>query len=186
TIGIFTLGANIKFAQSSIDAYAASAVLLDLGGIYAHPEKEFTVGMVIKNFGLVLQDYTQGSSSNLPFDVQIGTTFKPQYMPFRFSVTAYKLTRGDIAYFDSGLQGNKEAPGFVDKVFRHITLGTEILLSPNFNLRVGYNHLVRKELRLEETSGGAGFSAGFMFRIKAFEFAYARRFYHVAGGSNNI
>src|SRR5690606_30809834 len=108
TMGVFTLGANLKFAQSYLDSYTASAVLLDIGGIYAHPEKDFTVGMVIKNFGVVVKDYTEGSGSNLPFDVQIGTTFKPQYMPFRFSLTAYNLTRGDIAYFDSGQQGNKE------------------------------------------------------------------------------
>jgi len=41
-------------------------------------------------------------------------------------------------------------------------------------------------LRMEETSGGAGFSTGLMFRIKAFELAYSRTFFHAAGGSNTF
>lgn len=186
TIGVFTLGANLKLAQSHIGSYTSSALLVDIGGIYKHPEREFTVGLAVKNVGFVVKKYRDGAGSKLPFDVQIGTTFRPEHMPFRFSITAYNLSRGDIAYYDPALRSNQEAPGAVDKVLRHVTIGTEVLLSKNFNLRFGYNHLVRKELRLEETSGGAGFSMGLMFRIKAFELAYSRNFFHVAGGSNTF
>lgn len=185
-VGVFTLGANLKFAQSNIASYTASAIMFDLGGTYKHPEREFTVGLAIKNFGFLVKDYTEEAETTLPFDLQVGTTFKPEHMPFRFSITAYNLTRGNIAYYDPILSNNQEEPGTVDKILRHVTIGTEILVSKNFNIRAGYNHLIRKELRLEETSGGAGFSMGFMIRIKAFELAYARRFYHVAGGSNTF
>lgn len=185
-VGVFTLGANLKIAQSLIDTYSATAILLDLGGTYKHPEKDFRVGLAVKNIGFVVKDYIADSNTELPFDVQIGTTFRPEYMPFRISITAYNLSRGDIAYYDPFLNSNQDEPGVVDKVLRHITVGAEILLSKNFNVRIGYNHLIRKELRLEETSGGAGFSGGFMFKVKAFEIAYSRRFYHVAGGSNTF
>jgi len=46
--------------------------------------------------------------------------------------------------------------------------------------------LIRQELRLQETSGGAGFSYGLLVKIKAFEMAYSRALYHVAGGTNYI
>lgn len=184
TVGVFTLGASLKWAQSYLGTYTASAVLLDIGGTYKHPEKKLTVGLTIKNAGIVVNAFTDGADSKLPFDVQIGTTFQPEHMPIRFSITAYNLSRGDIAYYDSSLRNNQDEPGAVDKVLRHAAIGAEVLLSKNVNLRFGYNHLVRKELRLEETSGGAGFSMGLMFRVKSFELAYSRSFYHVAGGSN--
>lgn len=186
TIGVFTLGANLKWAQSHIGSYTSSAALMDIGGIYKHPERALTVGLTIKNFGFVAKNYVEGERSELPFDVQVGTTFKPEHMPFRFSITIFDLTGGEITYFDPSLNNNQKKPGTVDKVLRHVTIGTEVLLSKNFNLRFGYNHLVRKELRMEETSGGAGFSTGLMFRIKAFELAYSRTFFHAAGGSNTF
>ena len=184
TVGVFTLGANLKWAQSHLGTYTSSAVLVDIGGIYKHPEKEFTVGLTVKNVGFVLTKFVDERKTELPFDVQIGTTFKPEHMPLRFSITAYNLSRGDIAYYDPSLRNNQEEPGVVDKVLRHVTIGAEVLLSQNVNLRFGYNHLIRKELRLDEVSGGAGFSMGLMVRVKAFELAYSRSFYHVAGGSN--
>ena len=36
----------------------------------------------------------------MPFDIQIGTSFKPEHMPFRFSVTAHSLYKYDIVYLD--------------------------------------------------------------------------------------
>lgn len=186
TIGVFTFGGNLKLAQSLIDRYTAAALSVDLGGIYKHPEKELVVGLTIKHLGITVQDYLESSHTGLPLDVQIGTTFKPEHMPVRFTFTAYNLTQENIAYYDPFLDNNQEAPGFVDKVFRHLVIGTEILLSQHVNLRAGYNHLVRKEMKMEKASGGAGFSLGLMVRVKAFEFAYAKRFYHVAGGSNSF
>lgn len=186
TIGAFTFGSNLKFARSFLGSYEASALLLDIGGVFKHPEKEFTVGLLIQHIGVMLHDYTESSNTELPFDVQIGTTFKPEHMPIRFSLTAYNLAKGDITYEDAAMDNNQGKPGFVDKIFRHFVIGAEILLSENLNIRAGYNHLVRKELKLDEASGGAGFSVGMMFRVKAFEFAYSRRFYHVAGGANSF
>lgn len=188
TLGNFTLGVNLKLAAADIASYAATALLMDIGGRFRHPDKDVSIGLTLKNIGVLLGDFTPESESSLPFDVQLGATFKPEHMPFRFSVTAYNLSKGDIGYFDpaGGLGSNKEEPGTVDKIFRHLVFGMEILLNDNVNLRAGYNHLIRKELRLEQVSGGAGFSLGFMVKVKAFELAYSHAFYHVGGGANSI
>ncbi len=187
--GVFSLGGSLKFALSNIAGFKANAILLDLGGSFQHPEKDLIVGLTIKNAGLVLQDYTELSNSDLPFDVQLGISFKPDHMPIRFSATAYNLYRADIAFFDpQGQIGNveNEAPGLADKIFRHLIFAAEFVPTENFNIRIGYNHLVRRELRLEDISGGAGFSFGLMFKVKAFEFAYSKAFYHVAGNTNHL
>lgn len=193
-IGLYTLGASLKFAGSKIENYGASALMADIGGIFKHPEKDFTIGLTIKNAGFALKKYIKGSDVNMPFDIQVGTSFKPAHMPLRLSITAHHLHRFDIVYLDPtvkgpvDLEGNEIKPKktFADKLGRHFVLGGEFIVSKNFNVRVGYNYLRRRELRLQTKSGGAGFSFGFMMRIKSFELAFSRAFYHVAGGANYL
>lgn len=182
----FSAGANLKFIYSDIAGFAASALAVDVGGVFKHPELDFTAGLAFKNIGVVISDYTETSDSKLPFDVQLGLTFKPKHMPFRFSFTGYNLYKGDISYFDPNQPFGEDEPGTFDKIFRHMVIGSELILSKNINLRLGYNHLVRQELKLEEIAGGAGFSFGLMFRVKAFEFAWSRGGYHVAGGAHSF
>ncbi|MDQ3395677.1 MAG: type IX secretion system protein PorQ, partial [Bacteroidota bacterium] len=185
--GNFIFGGSMKFANSNIAFYNASALLFDIGGIFRHPERDITLGMAIKNLGFGLSDYAQGSDISLPFDVQMGITFKPQFIPFRFSVTAYNLYPYRVNYQIPGRGGiNNEEPGRVDKLMRHITIGTELLLSKNVNIRAGYNHLIKQELKMEEVSGGAGLAFGILIRVKAFEIAYSKAFYHVSGGTDYI
>lgn len=185
-VGHFTAGATFKFINSAIAGYTSNAIAMDLGGTFVHPSQSLTAGLVFKNVGLVTSAYTDTDEARLPFDVQVGASFKPSHMPLRFSFTGYNLYKGDISYYDRSQIPDDDKPGAFDKIFRHIVVGAELLLTKNVNLRMGYNHLIRQELKLESTSGGAGFSFGLMFRVKAFEFAYSRGGYHVAGGSNNF
>ncbi len=180
------MGASLKFINSSIAAFNSNALALDVGGVFIHPKRQLSIGLAFKNIGFVLNDYSETSSAEIPFDVQAGVTFKPKFMPFRFSFTGYNLTQGDVSYFDPNSIDQEEEPGTFENIFRHVNIGAELLLSKNINVRFGYNHLVRQELKLEDTAGGAGFSFGLMFRIRAFEFSYARCGYHAAGGSNSF
>lgn len=187
--GPFRAGASLKLAVSDIAAFKASALLFDLGGAFKHPEKDLTVGLAVKNLGILLSDYTDENESLLPLDVQLGVTYKPEFMPFRFSVTARNLNRENAVFFDpagNSLVGQDEEPGFSEEIFRRLVFGSELIFSPNFQFRFAYNHLLRQELRLENVSGGAGFSFGFMLKVKRFEFSYARALYHTAGGSNTL
>jgi len=60
--GPFSVGVTIKFAVSDLTNFQSSAALLDLGGIFRHPEKEFTLGFVIKNVGFLVSDYTDNNN----------------------------------------------------------------------------------------------------------------------------
>lgn len=190
----YVIGFNLKFAGSDFVNYNSHAILGDLGGMFVHPKRQWTIGLAFKNIGYAFDSYSSTESMKLPFDVQLGTSYKLEHMPLRFSLTAHHLQQFDIVYLDPNkkaqkdLEGNeiKEEKKFGDQVLRHFIVGGEFLLSKNFNLRVGYNHMRRKELRLKEKSAGAGFSFGGMIRISSFEFAYTRAFYSVAGASNYI
>ncbi len=184
--GPFTLGASLRSIFSGIAGFNAVAVAIDVGGTYIDPNGDLVVGLVFKNAGVILEDFTTTSNSSLPFDVQLGVTFKPAHMPFRFTFTGYNIGLADQKLFDpsgDGL-GIPQELSTIDRILRHLAVGTEILVSKNFNLRAGYNHLIRNELRLSQASGGAGFSFGFLLRIKRFELAYTRSLYHPAGGYN--
>ena len=178
-ISNFRLGANLKIAFSNIGGYRANALLADIGGVFIHPKQDFTAGLTIRNVGFLVSEYSETSDTSLPFDVQVGFTFKPEHMPVRFSLTAYNLT-GEKAYFDAK-DGDPE-PGNLDKVLRHFNFGAEILVHKSVNLMIGYNHLVHQELKLPEGGGVAGFSFGFSAMIKTFEFVFSRSAY-VAGNA---
>ena len=188
--GNFRMGANLKVAVSSISGYSASALLLDVGGVFRHPTQDFTAGLVISNLGFFLQDDTESSHSRLPMDLRLGLSFKPEHMPFRFSITGHKLLRDRKDYFvndDTGGQGeNTDEASVADKIFRHLTFGGEILLGENFHLRLGYNHLIRSGLRLPQDAGGAGLTYGFMVRIKMFMLEFARTSHHISGGFSHF
>lgn len=182
-IGLYRVGANVKVAASQIAGYNAAALLMDIGGAFVHPSQDLTVSLLFSNLGVLLSDYTGTSDSRLPTDVRIGVTFKPEHMPFRFNIAVHKLLRDTKTYYELSPD---EASGLASKIFRHLTFGGEVLLSPNFNMRVGYNHLIKSTLQLQQVTGGAGLSFGFMLRINSFQMDFSRAYYHVAGGYSHI
>ena len=188
----FSIGATLKFANSRIESYNASGLFLDLGGQFDHPKKDWIIGLTVRNIGFPFSMYSDNQDYNPPIDILLGTSFKPEHMPFRFSLTAHSLYTYDIVYLDpnnstsldpSGNPQTEEKSTF-DKVASHFIVGGELVFSDNFNLRLGYNHLRRSELRIEERPALSGFSVGFMARIKSFTLEYTRTFYHIDGGRN--
>lgn len=188
--GPFSVGGNLKFASSDLTLYSASAILADLSAAFKHPEKDLTAGFLVRNLGFLTKDYLDDRNSKLPLDVQLGLTYKPEFMPFRFSLTARNLNRSDVVYYDAAnntLLGGDDESGFSQALFQRLVFGSELLLSQNFQVRLGYNHQIRQDLKNQNgVNGGAGFSFGFMFRTKRFEFAFSRALYHAAGGSNTF
>jgi hypothetical protein len=191
TQGAYTMGVALKLIGSNIANYSSYAAALDLGGFWKHPEHDWTIGLAIRNAGLVLKKYDPAANQGgLPLDVQLGTSFKPKFMPFRFSITAHHLHQPDISYDDPLLNVGVDANGnpvarrvsFADKVARHFTFGTELVLAKAFHIRLGYNHLIRQEMRLQNGAFGAGFSFGFLLKTKQLQLGYARFYQQAAGG----
>lgn len=193
-----TAGLNVKLISSRLDAFSSLGIASDLGLLYENKEQSFTFGAVIKNIGTQLSTYN-GLREPLPFDIQLGFSKRLKHLPFRLSITAHTLNRWDIRYDDP----NAEDPiqlfddqqvtegGFgqsVDNFFRHFTFNGEFLIGKreSFRLRIGYNHLRKKELSVSEFRSLGGFSAGFGFKVKQFRFDYGVGYYHLAGGVNHL
>lgn len=191
--GNITFGGNVKFVNSVIESYSASAILLDFGGVFKHPKQDLSYAIAIKNIGIQLKNFSSFDNPNLPLDVLMGVTFKPQYMPLRFSITAHHLYKYNISYLDKNiikkdLSGNiiENKVNIVDNVARHFVIGAELLLSKNFNILAGYNHLRSKELSQQNIGGFSGFSVGFLFKTKFLDFSYSYAGYNIAGNLNSF
>ena len=179
----FRIGATLKFSNTSIDGYSGNAILFDLGGVFIHPDKDFTVGMAIKNFGFVTSEFSSTSNTTLPFDVQIGTSIKPEHMPIRFSITLHQLHQWDLTHDDEEIDSFNSS---IDNMFRHVVLAAEIIINEHVSILTGYNHLRRKDLRLEQSGGFSGFSIGTSISVRAFQLVYALGGYHVSGSTNTF
>jgi hypothetical protein len=193
TIGLFSLGGSLKYVSSVITtAYSSYALMMDVGGVFKHPVRDFTVGMVMKNAGLAVVKYNKNAPSRTPFDVRLGTTYKLEHVPLRLSLTAHHLQKFDISYLDTAqfkkfdLDGKEiiQKSSFTNKLIRHFIVSTELILSKNIHARLAYDFQRRKEMRLVEKAGGTGFSWGIMIRVKSLSFDFSRATYHLAGGRN--
>jgi hypothetical protein len=178
-ISSFRLGANLKAVFSNIAGYRSSAVMMDIGGVFKHPQKDLTVGLVIRNFGFVLSEYTETSDTTIPFDVQAGVSFKPEHMPVRVSVTAYNLTSNQA--YDNPDDSEDDVSSF-GAIIQHVNFGAEVLLHRQVNVLLGYNVLRQHELKTQN-GGGSGFTIGASVQIKAFQFALSRSGYSIGNAA---
>jgi hypothetical protein len=182
-IGNFQVGANLKSVFSNMAGYRANAILVDLGGVFIHPKQDLKIGLVIKNLGVIVSEYSATSSTKLPFDIQAGVSLKPEHMPMRFTFTAHDLTSFDISYYNP--TDGIEKSSTLEKVVQHLTVGSEILIGKNINLLMGYNFLRHRELKSETFGQGSGLSLGALFCIKSMELAVSRAGY-VNSGSYQV
>lgn len=194
--GPFSIGANMKSIFSTLERYTSFGLAFDIAGTMHLEEKRFTAAAVIRNAGLMLKTYVTSVREPLPFEVQLGISYKLKHAPIRFSVIGENLQRWDLTYVDPNAQPTIDpltgeevpvkTPGFGDKLMRHIVIGTEILVTEHINVRLGFNYRKRKELAFDARAGMAGMSLGFGFRIKQFHLSYAWSSFNRAGGANHF
>lgn len=192
----FTIGANAKVIYSTLVDYSAAGGAVDLAGVYHSEKRRFTAALVMKNIGYQFNNYTSDNIEKIPFEIQMGISKRLKHAPFRFSVIAENLQQWDLTY-DNPNQPSEVDPvtgetvdgssfEFGDNLMRHMVLGAELLLTDNFNFRVGYNYRRRQEMKINDRPGTAGISWGVGFRISRFELSYGRASYHLAGPSNHF
>ncbi|SUZ54854.1 uncharacterized protein METZ01_LOCUS7708 [marine metagenome] len=171
----FIFGTNLKYVNSKIFDKSDNAFLIDIGVIfYPTIKKNLTIGMTISNFGFLLSK----NNTYIPFFVQIGTTFKPEYMPIRFSFTINKSSeKNDLL--------NIYSTSF-NKLLSLMNIGTEILISKNINFQLGYNYKLNKELSLTNNRNNGGISYGIEILLKRFNINYARVVMNTINTSNVI
>ncbi len=186
-------GATLKFANSHLVDRKASALLADIGVMYADTSSQWYMGAAIKNAGVLIKNYETNVSQPLPLDLQIGITKKFKKAPFSIMVLAHHLQEWNIRYdnpadqtdnqllFTDSTTTTKTKTYFTDKLFRHFVFALDINLGKRIELSAGYNHLRRSELAISEKKGMSGFSLGAGLYLNKFVVHFAQSYYHIAG-----
>jgi hypothetical protein len=181
-----SFGMSVKGVYSVLAGFVANGAAIDAGAVYTSEDSVFSAAMVFRNAGFQFQHYLNGSREGMPFQAELGLNFKPKHMPFRFNIVAHDLQQPDLTY-NQYLQGNvldlsgktvaSKPAGFGEKVMRHMSFGTELVLGKGIGILVGYNHQRRKELAPEALTRVTGYSWGLYVKLGKFHLTYSSAAY---------
>ena len=86
-LSMFSIGTNLKYFYSKLYDKSNSGMIVDIGADFSPlPTKDLRLALVFSNIGFLLGENQMIIPSNFKF----GTSFKPEYMPLRFSLTYNK------------------------------------------------------------------------------------------------
>jgi len=185
-----TYGINLKPLLSTLESYQSVGIAVDLGVSYFSKNQLTVTSIVARNIGTQISTYYDGAQrESIPFDLQFGVSQKLQHAPIRFAATMQHLQKWNLAKAAEDKTGSTivyKEDNFTKKFMRHLVLGVELLPSPNFTIRGGYNYQIRQELGMKEQMSTVGLSWGFGFKISRFHFNYGSTRFHLGGSSNII
>lgn len=204
----FSVGATVKTLYSHYESYNSVGNAVDLGVTWVH-KSGFTASALIKNVGHIWKPYDKNNDTlKLPIGTQLGISYKVKKAPFRLILVYDGLRKKDWdRTYKSPLDESQQTSLFgetevkektkwqkfsdkfkdnADKFGRHIIFGTEIVITKNFNLRVGYNYRMHKENMLPDKRTASGLSLGFGFQVYRFKLSYAYTKYNLSGNSSII
>lgn len=184
-------GLSLKFVSSRYGVYKGNGLAMDLAVLYADSSAGFRASVAMKNAGREIKKFSEGTTEEMPFEMQAGISQRLKGSPFSFSITAQQLHRFNIRYYDTSYNSsngfsNKRA-GFAGKLIDHLVLGTTIHLNDRLEFDLGYNFLRRRDLNLGNAGNGLnGFSYGFELKLKKFSFQFARASYQANTAYNQV
>lgn len=176
---------------SQYEQYRAFALSFDLMLSYFRSSKGFAATLAARNIGAQLFTF-DGTGESLPFELSAEVSYKLSKAPFRFFLAANELQRWNLRYEDPLSPTTEVDPftgevneegwleGFADNLLRHAQVGVEINIGKALFARVGYSYRQSAEMRGLEGLNMSGFSFGIGIHTKRFDFAYARRNYHLS------
>ncbi|MCX7861683.1 MAG: type IX secretion system protein PorQ [Bacteroidales bacterium] len=190
---LWTYGFAIKPVFSQYESHTSFGIAFDAGLRYYHPEKLWSIALVLNNLGAMIKPYETQQNEPIRYDVKMGVSKKLKHAPLRLSVTFTNLNRWDLSDYrnesNNLLDTTKhysKIQRWSDELLRHTVLGTDIVLSKNLYVAVGYNFQRRKELGTYTRLSMTGFSWGLGLKLYRFQLHYARASYHLAGATNTF
>ena len=182
---LLSYGVTVKTLYSKYAQYSSVGNAIDAGITYNKASKLFCLSAVMQNVGKEWKTYTGGPQEKLPFNILLGASKQFKRAPFRLIATYDYLNIWTLTYTDPNNptptvdpftnQPIKTTPvkNFFDNLGRHFIVATEVVVTKNFFLRLGFNYKMREELSLPDKKGLAGLSGGFGFKVNRFNFSYA-------------
>lgn len=164
----FTGGITAKFIASYIGQYNSLGACVDLGLNYYNSQSELSVSAVARNLGGQLSAY-EDDFERMPLDLQLGVTKRLLGSPLRLSASLVRLNDWEYGFG------------------KHIVIGADLILSPQFYIAAGYNAMRASEMKIAEDDGssahGAGLSIGAGLQLERLKLHVAYAKYHVSTAS---
>ena len=191
---VFSIGANFKTIYSGLEAYHSFGLAVDVAGSYV-PNETFCASLLFRNIGRQLSAYSSYGIEPLPFEIQAGISKKLAHVPFRYSILLQHLEKWNIGYTDPNAQVDpltglttqvSGMDAFVNNAMSHIVVGGEFIPAKFLIIRLGYNYLRRKEMKIVTRPGMVGFSWGIGLKVSKFDFSYSRAAYSLTTSPNFI
>lgn len=193
---MWAVGANFKMLFSSFETYNSLGAAVDLGVSYKNTKRLYSAAFLIRHAGFQITTFNQGNREQLPFEIMAGLSKKFRHAPLRLGLGLENLQKWNLRFVDPDPQPEidpltgdtliDDNSYFFDKLMRHLVVNAEILLTENFNIRLGYNYRRRQELKVAEKPALAGMSWGVGIKISKFRLAYGRSIFSLAGASNHL
>lgn len=178
----FTVGASIKYINSTIESYTSHAVAADLGIVFHDVDYHTNVSLAIRNLGVQLETYS-GTQEKMPLQINLGVSHRLEHVPLELTINFHDLQKFDISQpTDKNGMETKFGRKFID----HVSIGGELFPGQGFSLRLGYNFKRGNELKINDHRSFAGLTYGFGFRINAFRFDFAHANYYEGANSNHF
>ncbi len=163
-----TGGISARLITSYLGDYNSIGFGVDLGLNYYDADREWSLGVVLKNLGGQLKAY-HDSFERMPFDIQMGVTKRFTGTPFRLHATLVDLNHLDY------------------KFLNHFVVGADVLLTESFWVGGGYNFRRADEMKITSANGGSSHGAGLSFgaglNLERFKLNLAYGKYHVSSSS---
>lgn len=163
-----TGGISARLITSCLGDYNSIGFGVDLGLNYYDADREWSLGVVLKNLGGQLKAY-HDSFERMPFDIQMGVTKRFTGTPFRLHATLVDLNHLDY------------------KFLNHFVVGADVLLTESFWIGGGYNFRRADEMKITSANGGSSHGAGLSFgaglNLERFKLNLAYGKYHVSSSS---
>lgn len=172
-----TGGVSGKFIYSNYERVYSLALGVDLGLNYYNAERKFSVSVVARNLGGQVKSFDD-TQEPLPFNVLVGVSKGFTYAPIRLSLTLTDLHKWQAEDFY-----NSSDDSWGDILLKHFIIGADVFPTSYTYIALGYNFLLRSELKNQMKRSFEGLSVGAGLQVKNIKVGVSYGKYHVAASS---
>lgn len=170
-------GVTGKFIYSNYEQVYSLALGVDLGLNYYNPETMSSASIVARNLGGQIKTYDDKQES-MPFNLLVGFSKELEHAPLRLSLTLTDLDKWKAEDFY-----NTSDDSWKDILIKHLIIGADLYPTSNTYISVGYNFLLRSELKNNAKRSMEGFSIGGGIQTQRMKVGVSYGKYHIAASS---
>ena len=172
-----TGGVSGKFIYSNYEQLYSLALGVDLGLNYYNADKTFSVSLVARNLGGQVKSFDE-MQEPLPFNLLVGVSKEFAHAPMRLSLTLTDLHKWQAKDFY-----NSSDDSWSDILLKHFIVGADIFPTSYTYVSLGYNLLLRSELKNSVKRSFEGLSVGAGLQVRNIKVGVSYGKYHVAASS---